>query len=391
MALGGSGFSSGDVFPQPAALPGRAPPGVRVRLRRRARLPGARRPRRRPRRSRSATATRSPRRAPRPRRSSTSTTGRPRRASTRWPQARPVSSRSSTRESADSVIEVLEQNESVMDGEVEWAGVVSVDKDSATVIAATTGTVANKAYRRTSRSPRNFRVKLTLELVDGEWLTSNLEFVGMTVDAGPAGVVPRPAEARHAGAQAGRWGARTDDTARGVQSSPWSTASPRAAEQDAARTAEPEPTEPDASGPTAGPPTDPRAGGRRRGPRRHRPPGGRLPLGPAGGRPPRSPATARCCSAAPPSAARRTPRPRPPSRSPSARTRPTTSRSTQAAGLMTEDFAKEFRQTTDDARRAVPGRRGAGDRRGGGPGRDDGHGEAGRGAGLPQPVHDPEG
>ena len=47
--------------------------------------------------SRSGTATCSPRPARRPRRSSTSTTARPRRASTRWPRARPVSSRSSTR------------------------------------------------------------------------------------------------------------------------------------------------------------------------------------------------------------------------------------------------------------------------------------------------------
>lgn len=79
-------------------------------------------------------------------------------------------------ESADSVIEVLEQNQSVMDGEVKWAGVVSVDKDSATVIAATTGTVANKASQGEPVA-RNFRVQLSLELVDGEWLTSNLEFV----------------------------------------------------------------------------------------------------------------------------------------------------------------------------------------------------------------------
>ena len=39
------------------------------------------------------------------------------------------------------------------------------------------GTVANKA---TEDEPvaRNFRLQLDLELVDGEWLTSNLEFVG---------------------------------------------------------------------------------------------------------------------------------------------------------------------------------------------------------------------
>lgn len=80
-------------------------------------------------------------------------------------------------ESVDSVIEVLEQNQSVMDGEVVWAGVVSLDADSSRVIAATSGTVANLS---TEGQPvaRNFRIQLDLELVDGEWLTSNLEFVG---------------------------------------------------------------------------------------------------------------------------------------------------------------------------------------------------------------------
>ena len=64
-----------------------------------------------------------------------------------------------------------------MDGKVVWAGVVSLDEDSSRVIAATSGTVANKA---TQGEPvaRNFRIQLDLELVDGEWLTSNLEFVG---------------------------------------------------------------------------------------------------------------------------------------------------------------------------------------------------------------------
>jgi Mce-associated membrane protein len=80
-------------------------------------------------------------------------------------------------ESTEEVIAVLEQNKSIMDGEVVWAGVVDLDADSATVIAATTGTVANVT---TDDKPveRNFRVKLDLEKVDGEWLTSNLEFVG---------------------------------------------------------------------------------------------------------------------------------------------------------------------------------------------------------------------
>ena len=64
-----------------------------------------------------------------------------------------------------------------MDGKVLWAGVVDVDQDSATVIAATTGTVANV---QTDNKPvaRNFRLKLDLVRSDGRWLTTNLEFVG---------------------------------------------------------------------------------------------------------------------------------------------------------------------------------------------------------------------
>ena len=78
--------------------------------------------------------------------------------------------------SADGVIEVLEENKSIMDGEVLWAGVVDVDNDSATVIAATTGTVSNK---QTGNEPvvRNFRLQLDLVLEDGRWLTRDLQFV----------------------------------------------------------------------------------------------------------------------------------------------------------------------------------------------------------------------
>ena len=63
--------------------------------------------------------------------------------------------------STEGVIEILEQNKSVMDGEVLWAGVVDPDQDSATVIVATTGTVANT---QTGNKPvaRNFRLKLEL-------------------------------------------------------------------------------------------------------------------------------------------------------------------------------------------------------------------------------------
>jgi Mce-associated membrane protein len=79
--------------------------------------------------------------------------------------------------STKDVIEVLEKKRSVMDGEVIWAGVVDVDKDTATVIAATTGTVANT---NTDNKPivRNFRLQLDLVYVDGAWLTNDLQFVG---------------------------------------------------------------------------------------------------------------------------------------------------------------------------------------------------------------------
>lgn len=79
--------------------------------------------------------------------------------------------------STESVIEVLERNKSVMDGEVLWAGVVTVDPDSATVIAATEGTVANVSTKNQPVA-RYFRLKLDLQRVDGDWKTANLEFVG---------------------------------------------------------------------------------------------------------------------------------------------------------------------------------------------------------------------
>ena len=78
--------------------------------------------------------------------------------------------------STEGVVELLERNQSVMDGEVLWAGVVDQDADSATVIAATKGTVANTASDNEPVA-RYFRLKLDLQLVDGEWRTSNLEFV----------------------------------------------------------------------------------------------------------------------------------------------------------------------------------------------------------------------
>jgi Mce-associated membrane protein len=78
--------------------------------------------------------------------------------------------------STGGVIEVIQRNKSVMTGEVVWTGVVSVDEDSATVIVATSGTVANN---QTGDKPvaRNFRLQLQLVKQDDAWLTSDLQFV----------------------------------------------------------------------------------------------------------------------------------------------------------------------------------------------------------------------
>lgn len=78
--------------------------------------------------------------------------------------------------SADGMETVLTQNKSVMQGRVVWTGVVSLDQDSATVLAATTGTVANVS---TGNQPvaRNFRLQIQLVKVGGRWLTSDLQWV----------------------------------------------------------------------------------------------------------------------------------------------------------------------------------------------------------------------
>ena len=78
--------------------------------------------------------------------------------------------------STEDVIKILEENKSVMEGEVLWTGVVAIDPDSATVVVATTGTVANV---QTDNKPvaRNFRLQMELVLEDGKWLTRDLQFV----------------------------------------------------------------------------------------------------------------------------------------------------------------------------------------------------------------------
>lgn len=79
--------------------------------------------------------------------------------------------------SQESVTQVLVDNESVMTGDVLWAGVSALDRDSATVLVATSGTVSNT---ETKNQPvaRNFRLQLELERVGDRWLTADLVFVG---------------------------------------------------------------------------------------------------------------------------------------------------------------------------------------------------------------------
>ena len=79
--------------------------------------------------------------------------------------------------STKDVVKILTQAKSVMKGDVLWAGVVDADHDSASVIVATSGTVQNTS---TGDKPvaRQFRIKVDLVHVDGEWKTNNVEFVG---------------------------------------------------------------------------------------------------------------------------------------------------------------------------------------------------------------------
>lgn len=75
------------------------------------------------------------------------------------------------------VVELLRRNKSVRTGKVVWAGVVDLGGDSATVLVATTGTLANVS---TDNRPvaQKLRIRLDLLRKHGRWLTSDLEQVG---------------------------------------------------------------------------------------------------------------------------------------------------------------------------------------------------------------------
>ena len=80
-------------------------------------------------------------------------------------------------EASRSQLEQLSRdNESVSEGRVLEAGVVSMDEDSATVVVVADSQVTNKSTDEAQ--PRHYRLQLDLVLEDGRWLTSDLQFVG---------------------------------------------------------------------------------------------------------------------------------------------------------------------------------------------------------------------
>ena len=66
--------------------------------------------------------------------------------------------------------------QSTMVARVVWTGLVAGDKDSATVIVATSGTVSNKSTGFKERA-NNYRIQVALVLDKGKWLTQDLQFV----------------------------------------------------------------------------------------------------------------------------------------------------------------------------------------------------------------------
>ncbi|QZS52613.1 hypothetical protein [Rhodococcus opacus] len=71
--------------------------------------------------------------------------------------------------------DVLNEGQVESTGEVKSAGIVDSTEDHATVLAAVTSTVKNT--EAPDGEMRVYRMKMTLDLVDGHWLVSNVEFV----------------------------------------------------------------------------------------------------------------------------------------------------------------------------------------------------------------------
>jgi len=77
---------------------------------------------------------------------------------------------------SDDLAKLTRRAKATQTGEVVWAGLVAGDPDDATVIVATSGTVTNELTEFEPQS-RTYRLQLDLELVDGRWLTSDLQYV----------------------------------------------------------------------------------------------------------------------------------------------------------------------------------------------------------------------
>ena len=71
---------------------------------------------------------------------------------------------------------VLTENKVVSEGKVIETGLVDIDARSATALVVVDSNVKNTAAPE--GRVNTYRMKLQLELVDGKWLTSMLEFVG---------------------------------------------------------------------------------------------------------------------------------------------------------------------------------------------------------------------
>lgn len=77
--------------------------------------------------------------------------------------------------SAGSFNDVLSQGQVESTGEVKEAGLVEADDRHAVVLAAVTSTVKNT--EAPDGEGRMYRMKVTLDAVDGRWLVSDVEFV----------------------------------------------------------------------------------------------------------------------------------------------------------------------------------------------------------------------
>ena len=78
-------------------------------------------------------------------------------------------------EQADNFRSALTSGEVSSTGVVTGAGVKSLKGNKAEVLIAASGTVSNKQSK--TPQPRNYRLRLGMEKVDGRWLVASLEFV----------------------------------------------------------------------------------------------------------------------------------------------------------------------------------------------------------------------